>query len=74
MTGKEKGRRSWDGGPWGLLLLQSTGRAAGPTGRPSAKAISDSIQRAILNGDVCSSFLALLSFFAFFTGFAVFFT
>jgi len=32
------------------------------------------LQRAILNGDVCSSFLALPSFFAFFTGFAVFFT
>jgi hypothetical protein len=32
------------------------------------------LQRAILNGDVCSSFLALLSLFAFFTGFAGFFT
>jgi len=36
--------------------------------------LHDSLQFAILNGDVCSSFLALLSFFDFFAGFAKFFT
>jgi hypothetical protein len=34
----------------------------------------DLLQRAIFNGDVCSNFLALPSFFARFTGLAAFFT
>jgi hypothetical protein len=74
---KRKGRRSWDGGPSGLLLLQTPGPAERRVGRPlkiqsilvayhfTVKLRTDS------SGALRSSFLAGSSFLFFFTGFAV---
>jgi hypothetical protein len=75
--GKRKGRRSWDGGPSGLLLLQTPGLAERKVGRPykllcriSAYHFTVKL-RTDMSWLLRSSFFAGSAFLFFFTGFAV---
>jgi hypothetical protein len=74
---KRKGRRSWDGGPSGLLLHQTPGLAERKVGRPlkfrsMPVAYHFTVKlRTDINGVLRSSFLPGSAFLLFFTGFAV---
>lgn len=77
VVAKRKGRRSWDGGPSGLLLLQTPGPAERKVGRslkfrsmPVAYHFTVKL-RTDINGVLRSSFFAGSAFLLFFTGFAV---
>ena len=74
---KRKGRRSWDGGPSGLLLLQTPGLAECEVGRLlKFRYDSGAYQlnlrlRTDIRGFLRSSFFAGSAFLLFFTGLAV---